>query len=116
MKTEWLYTPDEWLNVPEIVKRCEAQGITFIYIVGGRGTGKTYGVFDYVQMCIRDRCYYIIKHLERVGVMTKEELNNLIVLNKNYKTGEPLFFVSYSNLFKITYDDTDSIKKEDSDE
>lgn len=50
------------------------------------------------------------------GVMTKEELNNLIVLNENYKTGEPLFLVSYPYLFKITYDDTDSIKKEDSDE
>lgn len=48
--------------------------------------------------------------------MTKEELNNLIVLNKNYKTGEPLFFVSYSNLFKITYDEIDSIKEVDSDE
>lgn len=48
--------------------------------------------------------------------MTKEELNNLIVLNENYKTGEPLFLVSYSYLFKITYDDTDSIKKADSDE
>lgn len=42
--------------------------------------------------------------------MTKEELNNLIVLNKNYKTGEPLFLVSYPYLFKITYDETDSIK------
>ena len=48
--------------------------------------------------------------------MTEEELNKLIVLNENYKTGEPLFLVSYPSLFKITYDDTDSIKKEDSDE
>lgn len=44
--------------------------------------------------------------------MTKEELNKLIILNTNVKTGEPLFFLlSYPYLFKIIYDDTDSIKE-----
>ena len=33
--------------------------------------------------------------------MTKEELNNLIVLNKNYKTGEPLFLYHIQTYLKL---------------
>ena len=43
--------------------------------------------------------------------MTKEELNKLIILNTNIKTGEPLFLVSYPYLFKIVYEESDSIKE-----
>ena len=42
--------------------------------------------------------------------MTKEELNKLIILNTNIKTGEPLILVSYPYLFKIVYEESDSIK------
>lgn len=45
--------------------------------------------------------------------MTKEELNKLIALNTNHKTGEPLFLVSYPHIFKITYEESDSIKQDD---
>ena len=34
-----LYTPDGWLNVPEILR----QGYPFTFVTGGRGTGKTFG-------------------------------------------------------------------------
>lgn len=44
--------------------------------------------------------------------MTEEELNKLIVLNTNHKTGEPLFLVSYPYIFKITYEESDSIKQD----
>ena len=34
-----LYTPDGWVDIPAIL----ACGMPFIFCVGGRGTGKTYG-------------------------------------------------------------------------
>lgn len=39
-----LYTDEGWLNIPEIIKI----GTPFIFIVGARGIGKTYGAIDYV--------------------------------------------------------------------
>lgn len=101
MKTEWLYTPDEWLNVPEIVKRCEAQGITFIYIVGGRGTGKTYGVFDYVLTNNIGFTYLRRTQLAFDTILTdelnpfnqyNEDHNINIIMKKNTKVSAGIFY------------------------
>jgi hypothetical protein len=53
----------------------------------------------------------MIKTYKGSGKMTKEELNKLIILNTNIKTGEPLFLVSYPYLFKLFYEGSDSIKE-----
>lgn len=44
IKEEMLYTDEGWLNVPYIIDNSRP----FLYIMGGRGTGKTYGILKYM--------------------------------------------------------------------
>ncbi len=41
------YTPDGWLDIKEIKKRCPEA--VFFWIIGARQIGKTYGIFDYLH-------------------------------------------------------------------
>lgn len=40
-----IYNIDGWLDIPKIVKVADKNNINFIFIVGARRTGKTYGIF-----------------------------------------------------------------------
>lgn len=42
-----IYDLNGWLNVPKIVNIAEKNKINFIFIIGARGTGKTYGIFKH---------------------------------------------------------------------
>lgn len=43
-----LYNVDGWADIPAILDYCERQGCFTIFLIGGRGTGKTYGALSYV--------------------------------------------------------------------
>lgn len=42
-----IYDKRGWLNIPKIVNIAEKNKINFIFIIGARGTGKTYGIFKH---------------------------------------------------------------------
>ena len=42
-----IYDKNGWLDIPKIVNTCEKNEINFIFIIGARRTGKTYGIFKH---------------------------------------------------------------------
>lgn len=42
-----IYEKNGWLDIPKIVNICEKNDINFIFIIGARRTGKTYGIFKH---------------------------------------------------------------------
>lgn len=42
-----IYEKNGWLDIPKIVNTCEKNEINFIFIIGARRTGKTYGIFKH---------------------------------------------------------------------
>ena len=42
-----IYQNDGWLDVPKLVRIADSNHINFIFIVGARRTGKTYGIFKH---------------------------------------------------------------------
>ena len=42
-----IYDINGWLDVPKLVRTADKNKINFIFIIGARGTGKTYGIFNH---------------------------------------------------------------------
>ena len=42
-----IYDKNGWLDVPRIVQLADRNKINFIFIIGARRTGKTYGIFQH---------------------------------------------------------------------
>lgn len=42
-----IYDKNGWLDVPRIVQLADKNKINFIFIIGARRTGKTYGIFQH---------------------------------------------------------------------
>lgn len=67
-----LYTPDGWLDIPSILS-C---GQPFIFCVGGRGTGKTYGALRMARerSVIEGRRFMLLRRLQsQVDLVNKPE-------------------------------------------
>ncbi len=71
-----IYTSDGWINIPGLL----SYGMPFIFCTGGRGTGKTFGAFDY---CISQNIpfLYMRRMKSEVDFLSASELNNPIAPN-----------------------------------
>lgn len=68
-----LYTPEGWLNVPEIL----AMGYPFTFITGGRGTGKTYGALLHArQRSAADHRFMLLRRTQaQIELIGKPEFS-----------------------------------------
>lgn len=67
-----LYTPDGWCNIPAIL----SSGYPFLFVVGGRGTGKTYGALRHARQHYMDtgRRFILLRRLQsQVDLINKPE-------------------------------------------
>lgn len=66
-----LYTPEGWLDVPAIL----ATGLPFLFVVGGRGTGKTFGALKYAweRSTAGTRFLLLRRTLTQVEIINKPE-------------------------------------------
>lgn len=77
-----LYLENGYLNIPGIVSWCKSQNIWFLYVVGGRATGKTYGA---LQMAIdeQQKFMYMRQRQTQIELITLDEFNPFKTLNRD---------------------------------
>lgn len=73
-----IYDEKGWLNIPKIVDVAEKNDVNFIFIIGARRTGKTYGVFKHFIEDVFSKNKGII-YMRR----TIAQLNSIIADKKN---------------------------------
>lgn len=68
-----IYTPDGWLNYPEII----GTGYPYIFITGGRGTGKTFGALAYERQHSRpgERFMFLRRTQTQIDLLNKPEFS-----------------------------------------
>lgn len=94
----YIYNDIGYLNVPLLM----GQNMPFIFITGARGTGKTYGVFDF---CIENNLpfIYMRRTMAEVEVLWKDEsLNPFLPLNRN--TGRNIGIIRKSKYTGVIID------------
>ena len=76
-----LYTPEGWVNIPGIVK----QGYPYMFLTGGRGTGKTYGalLFARQRSAPSNRFMLLRRTQAQVELISKPEFSPFKALDLN---------------------------------
>lgn len=73
-----IYTENGWVNIPEVLKH----PAIFIFIYGGRGTGKTYGSLQ--EMIDDDMKFMYLRRLQaQADLVKKEEMQPFKTLNRD---------------------------------
>ena len=73
-----LYTKQGYLNVEGLLR----QSFTFNFLIGGRGTGKTYGVLQYIRN-YKLKVFFIRRQQTQIDIITKPEFNPFKSIDKN---------------------------------
>lgn len=76
-----LYTEDGWLDVPALLRT----GLPFLFVVGGRGTGKTYGALKEARRRSSEghRFIYLRRTLTQIEIINKPEYCPFKALDAN---------------------------------
>lgn len=77
-----LYDKNGWLDIPNIVSNLTKQGVYIIFIVSARGTGKTYGVVDYIMKKYNGRFLFVRRTKAEIEMITDPEYNPFASYNR----------------------------------
>ena len=73
-----LYLKSGYLNIEGLLR----QSLTFNFLIGGRGTGKTYGILKYI-LDNRLRVFLVRRHQTQVDIISKPEFNPFKALDRD---------------------------------
>lgn len=90
-----IYTKEGWVDIPSIVE----SGFPFIFIIGGRGTGKTYGGIKRQYIDKKERTIYLRRTEVELDLCMTEELNPFRKVN--FDTGHDIQVVKKKKMFRI---------------
>lgn len=76
-----LYTPEGWLDVPAIMD----SGYPFIFVCGGRGTGKTYGALQEVRRrsAPQQRFMFLRRTQAQIDILNKPEFSPFKAIDRD---------------------------------
>lgn len=77
-----IYSANGYVNIPAIVDYCRSHGVAFLFIVGGRGTGKTYGMLKYLTQT-ETRFLFMRRTQTQLDLIATPELNPFKKLNSD---------------------------------
>lgn len=78
-----LYTPAGWVDIPAILQYFPVSLFPFIFIIGGRGTGKTYGILKFlIQQLIK--FVYLRRTQTEIDECINPDMNPFKKLNSDY--------------------------------
>lgn len=77
-----LYLPEGWLNL-ETVENLDAD---FIFVFGGRGIGKTYGMEERIDHAHRGECFFMRRTRAEWDIITDERMNMFATYNADNGT------------------------------
>lgn len=81
-----IYQSDGWLDVPKLVRIANKNKINFIFIIGARRTGKTYGIFKHFIDDVfsnDEKIIYMRRTEPQLDSILTEKLNPWIDINKD---------------------------------
>ena len=73
-----LYLKNGYLNIEGLLR----QSLTFNFMIGGRGTGKTYGILKYI-LDNRLKVFLVRRHQTQVDIISKPEFNPFKALERD---------------------------------
>lgn len=83
-----IYQNDGWLNIPKLVRIADSNHINFIFIIGARRTGKTYGIFKHFLDDVfpkNESIVYMRRTVTQLESVMAEKKNPWIDVNKDTK-------------------------------
>lgn len=83
-----IYQNDGWLDVPKLVRIADSNCINFIFIIGARRTGKTYGIFEHFINDIftkNENIVYMRRTVTQLESVMAEKKNPWIDINEDMK-------------------------------
>lgn len=83
-----IYKKDGWLDVPKLVRIADSNHINFIFIIGARRTGKTYGIFTHFiddVFAMNENIVYMRRTLTQLYSVMAEKKNPWIDVNTDFK-------------------------------
>lgn len=83
-----IYNRDGWLDIPKLVRIADSNHINFIFIIGARRTGKTYGIFKHFINDIfskNENIVYMRRTMTQLESVMAEKKNPWIDVNIDFK-------------------------------
>lgn len=101
MREKDLYLSNSYLNIPEILNL----PVAFIYIIGARGIGKTYGILEYLILN-KIKFLYLRRLQTQIDLITKPAFNPFKKLNSDKNWDIYPYSVSKNNygFYNTVYD------------
>ncbi len=90
-----LYLPEGWLNVPMI----DDLDVPFVFVFGGRGIGKSYGVMDEINTRHRGKSFFMRRTQTEFDVISDNKLNMFSTYNEDH--GTDIHFERQKNIATI---------------
>lgn len=90
-----VYTPEGWVDVPGIM----GMGYPFVFLIGGRGIGKTYGALDNTIYKNGEKIIYMRRTDVELSLCMTEELNPFRQINAD--TGRNITIKKKGDLYRI---------------
>lgn len=93
MKQKELYLPSGYLNIPAIIR---SVNVPFIYMIGGRGIGKTYGILEWLTESHIN--FLFLRRLQKqINLIVRPKFNPYKKLNEDHGWNIQAFPVSDDN-------------------
>lgn len=83
-----IYQNDGWLDIPKLVRIADSNHINFIFLIGARRTGKTYGIFKHFIDDVftkNENIVYMRRTLTQLNSVMAEKKNPWIDVNNDTK-------------------------------
>lgn len=81
-----IYQSDGWLDIPKLVRIANSNSINFIFIIGARRTGKTYGIFTHFLNDVfskNENIVYMRRTVTQLESVMAEKKNPWIDINND---------------------------------
>lgn len=101
-----LYADKDYLDFKYIYNMSEKHGCSYIFIVGGRGTGKTYGALKYI-LSIKEKMMFMRRRQVQYDIIRTDEMNPFKALNIDQNTHIKFYPITKytSSIFDSYYDE-----------